>query len=160
MYLSFDIGLKNLAYCIVKRLEPLELGEWEIVDISGPNIHEISRKCIVFLDELYPKLDAEITVLIENQPVYKNPTMKTVQIVIYTYFQMLAVHDVLASTIVFCSASQKNKYLKKHGYAVTDYKSAKKSSIEYVAKVCAIPEGYKKKDDLSDALLQVFAHAL
>lgn len=152
MHLSFDVGIKNLAYCV---WDNENIRQWDVVDISGKNIHETSKNIIMLLDEL--ELGDEYTVLIENQPVYKNPTMKTIQIVIYTYFQMLEVHGVSKIKIVFCAASQKNKFLKSKGYVVTDYKSAKKSSIEYVKSLVTLPD-VKKKDDLCDAYLQILAY--
>ena len=84
--LSFDIGIKNLSYCILD--ETYKIYDWNIVNLCE-NLDIKKDKYIIFENipkklDLYNLLDVDI-VLLENQPCLKNPTMKTIQIIIYTY---------------------------------------------------------------------------
>ena len=49
-------------------------------------ILELSKNCITKLNEL--DLSNVKYVLIENQPALKNPVMKSIQMIIYTFFVM------------------------------------------------------------------------
>lgn len=49
------------------------------------NLHQISRNLISILDEINFAAEIDI-ILIENQPAFKNPKMKSIQMILYTYF--------------------------------------------------------------------------
>ena len=61
------------------------------------------------LDEKSNFLDVDI-ICIENQPALKNPTMKTIQMIIYTYFLIKGItSDKLISDIQMINARNKLK---------------------------------------------------
>ena len=164
--LSFDVGIKNLAYC--------ELGEthkdiirWDILSVKETNekveFGEVMRRLLKLLKEMWPASSIQsrpLIVLIENQPCMKNPTMKSIQMVIYTYFAMIDGVDVRLA-----SATNKLKVERNHtkkGKKVS-YGEKKKLAItlarDYVTTTepsdwLLFFERNKKKDDLSDCYLQ------
>lgn len=104
------------------------------------------------------------TVVIENQPCMKNPQMKTVQMMVFTYFCLLP-----GIKKVRCiPATQKMKFCKSIGWIneiPKNYKETKKTSIQVVTKLIneslgsyEIWNNSKKKDDLSDVIIQAFAY--
>lgn len=113
-------------------------------------------------------------VIIENQPVIKNPKMKTVQIFVSSYFIIRHNIDNKNETeIKFSMANNKLKYDKKNTKEVLskakNYKDKyclnKQLSIDYAIDVLNknkeknkewidLLNNSKKKDDLSDALMQ------
>ena len=125
------------------------------------------------LDKYPSTLTAE-TVLLENQPVLKNPTMKSVQMFVYSYYIMkgLRVDESAINSIKCYSASKKLDVIKLFpGNVAHEQKSAvenlkskysknKKLSVlmtDYLLKdVCKwypMFKDSKKKDDLCDAFL-------
>jgi hypothetical protein len=160
---SIDVGIKNLAICIID--EKLEIYEWKIVDISSndkkASIEVLANNIYTGLDTVSDSWTGIDHVLIENQPVLKNPTMKTVQVLVYGYFHSLKMKGVPLS-VQFISA--KSKLTVANVIKCTKYKSNytnnKMSSVlttlEYLKDH---PKrdffvGIKKKDDLSDCFLQ------
>ena len=112
-------------------------------------------------------------VIIENQPVLKNPTMKSIQMMLYSYFLKKYITDIepekrILKDIVLMSA--KNKLKIYDGPALThinkiksQYSRNKKLAIEhckYIIEQDCVDEQWielfknsSKKDDLSDAHL-------
>jgi len=98
---SFDIGIKNLAFCDVSMIESdtsdsisYMIHDWQVLDISiGDKKHDINKVIEVILTKLdalfSSKLGLYDAILIENQPVLKNPVMKSIQMIIFTYFHVL-----------------------------------------------------------------------
>ena len=138
--LSFDIGIVNLAYCLMEvgnPATPLRVIDWDVLDISGnamcclctkrsstyvvlnpsttlyycsshttnyakkhypsKEVHKITSLGTRSLDdlgaELYRRLESITSfrrkidcVLFENQPAFKNPKMKSIQMILYSYF--------------------------------------------------------------------------
>jgi hypothetical protein len=184
MIISFDIGIKNLAYCILYKndKEEIIIEKWDIIKVL-----EDDEKCKqVPLNEittrLYNKLqeeleDNEITeVLLENQPCLKNPVMKSIQMIIYGFFhyqKTLLGREI--ENIKLINASNKLKVGKnfneinnqEHIIKIKNkYNRNKKLAIEYTNKLLKdrVKKDYeelyeffnnnKKKDDLADAFLQ------
>ena len=183
MILSFDIGIKNLAYCILDKDEDNKLSiiKWDIIKLLEDN-----EKCKGFpLDELTKRLYKQLNshfysynitkVLLENQPVLKNPVMKSVQMIVFSFFQyqsILLAREI--NTIKLVNASNKLKV----GKTFTEinnnediikikskYTRNKKFAIEYTYKILqdriedfeTLTEYFrenKKRDDLADAFLQ------
>lgn len=173
--LSFDIGIKNLAFCLVDP--SCQILCWEIVDISSDqggkgDMDAMASKLVQFLDELTVNQlqdTKQLEVLIENQPVMKAPTMKSIQMIIYSYFKISSVHGLMDVQTKFVSASKKNKYMIQQGYDVKPkcYKSNKENSILCVKKYLesrndgehvTLLEKHRKKDDLCDSLLQILSY--
>lgn len=160
--LSFDIGIKNLAYCL---LDNENIDEWDIIDISGKDINNISDILIQKLNDNFSHSDYDV-VLIENQPVMKNPIMKSIQIIIYSYFKYLKIiENKNIDKILLVSANNKNKFTSKYdlniGKCSSKYLQNKKKAIECTKILLKDQEelfnffmSHKKKDDLADSYLQ------
>ena len=208
-YLSFDVGIKNLAFCSLD--DNKKILDWGIINLdknpicqcglqieccksstyivtcdngdkkysctthtkkykkkkkmnSDRDIFNLSK---IMINELNLKefLSHEI-ICIENQPALKNPVMKTVQMILYSYFMIEgATKDKPVSEVHMINARNKLKVYK--GPEVeckfTDkYKKNKYLSVEYT-KLMILEEDNKfielfteskKKDDLADAYLQ------
>lgn len=167
--LSIDVGIRHLAYCLVRSLDggDFDVLEWNVVDVTGPGKHRLDDMVDMLLSQLddrffdAPRIDA---VLIENQPANKNPIMKSVQMVIFTFFKMLQqyVGNVGAVVLVSASAKLTTKHAAPHGKP-TSYAARKRASVEACKKYLSTPDkaaqmgalvASNKKDDMSDCFLQ------
>ena len=264
--LTFDIGIKNLAYCIVRYnindKKKFDIIYWGILDISYKGLKcnynlDISKKnnisicctnysyyylpndnqsnyisyCkshaaklknnnIIFfnslkkisnnaklkdnfnqqverllfelnifyinlIDNIYDfdenfKIINNLDIYIENQPVLKNPIMKTISIVLYTFFIIKKINfPNKIKSVNFVSATVKTKStllnkIKQHFNVITNlitdnnYKNRKKYCIDiikdiiyqlnnsvYNANALSIFDFSKKKDDLADTLIYI-----
>ena len=162
--ISFDIGIKNLAYCYS---DDEKIIKWGVLDIQGGNVNETSERCLTLLEETFEDNPVD-KVLIENQPVQKNPVMKTIQIVVYTYFcYKKVIEEKEIERIVFVSANRKNKFTQQFDITVnckSKYQQNKKRAIACTDIIVKETEWYeyfvkhKKKDDLADSYLQTLAY--
>ena len=94
----------------------------------------------------------------------KNPKMKSIQMILFTYLQL----KFPEINVDFINASEKLKYCKKQGLIESvpkTYKENKLSSIKVVMKLISEMTDFlekfkleKKKDDLSDVILQSLAY--
>ena len=208
-YLSFDVGIKNLAYC---ELTPeKKIIQWGIINLNEDPICDVhlNKKCekqssylikddcpenyccsahskkfkkVKKLNTNYDILkisqlcigklrDLNLTqikhVLIENQPALKNPTMKSIQMIIYTFFVIEGVmnENSLIENIHMVNARNKLKVYtgppiecnKKGKYAQNKYLSVEYTHYmikEEVDEFKTLFTNSKKKDDLADAYLQ------
>ena len=215
-YLSFDVGIKNLAYC---ELTPNKnIIQWGIINMNddtptcsmhlkkkcekqasysytGNNnnisyycsshinhkslnkkakkkklttkmdILKISQKCILKLKEL--DLSNIKYILIENQPALKNPIMKSIQMIIYTFFVIEGVMDNKSPIELIHMVNARNKLKvykgpkiecnKKNKYAQNKYLSFEYTKCminNELDKFKTLFNESKKKDDLADAYLQ------
>ena len=217
--LSFDVGIKNLAFCLLNDKD-YSIEDWGILNISvepfcqhcnqktgvqcdktakfmtpdnlclcsshkllksyknikmknipkikNPTL-EIGKKMVELLKEKSKFLEVD-AVIIENQPALKNPTMKTIQMLLYSYFLIngITIQDSPIETIEMINA--RNKLKAYTGPPIVciikdKYKKTKFLGIEYCGQMInsndKIDDKYKelfknskKKDDLSDAYLQ------
>ena len=210
-YLSFDVGIKNLAYCSLN--DKKEILDWGIINLdknpicqcglqkpclksstfivtdnnnnetkysctthakkfnkkkkinSDRDIFNLSKNMINELNSKEDFLNHEI-ICIENQPALKNPVMKTVQMILYSYFMIEgATKNKPVEQVHMINARNKLKVYK--GPPVEckfkeKYKKNKYLSVEYT-KLMILKEDKKfidlfteskKKDDLADAYLQ------
>lgn len=188
IYISFDIGIKNLAMCIVKEYDDkINIIDWRIISLKYTNekikggINEIADRLYIELDNIIGELNdiniSEIDyVLLENQPSNLNGVMKTIQLLIYSYFNLLKHWDNKVKVVNMIPATLK---LQNHTYEPLSkrenidrkkikrkdlYNYNKKDGIElcsyYVKNNTILSEHYKthkKKDDLADCLLQVIS---
>lgn len=213
--LSFDVGIKNLAYCLIDETHQT-IEDWGILNISSEPVceHQMkdrccdkTAKCIVNETYLCPShqklkaykdlkskkvpksknqvleigknivklldtkpnfLDVDV-VLIENQPALKNPTMKTVQMMVYGYFLVKGV-TTERPVVTIEMVNARNKLKAYTGPEIScdikdKYKKTKFLGIQYcdhmIHENTHISEEFrklfkdsKKQDDLSDAYLQ------
>jgi|SRR3989344_7750251 len=264
--LSFDVGIKNLAYCVLEKIEDIKIIDWGIINLSEEsdikcehiltnkkqcenkvlnlikyedkeivicNNHKkkyqpkLEKKNILYkcnkcdkLSTYYINIDDRICwcddhvekeskkymktikikkiknkncaktglqilaiklykildnkrfeniddVLIENQPSFKNPTMKTLSTLLYGYFVIRKLDNNCKYDVKFMSPSNKLKVneesndILENTNATKIYTITKKLSIKYCSTLIndeekEILKKYKKKDDLCDAYLQGF----
>lgn len=185
IYISFDIGVKNLALCILRKTDKIEVLDWRIIALADSKkelkgIDDISERVYYEMDNIVGFLkEQEINiidyVLIENQPSNLNGVMKTIQHIIYNYFSLIKHWDKEVENVVLVNASLKSKT---HNY-VSDIKpeenakNFRRSKYLYNKKLSIdICQNYikdnqrlldifinnKKKDDLSDACLQAVSY--
>lgn len=234
LYVGWDIGIKNLAYCIVdsetNKQTIIELDIINLITIQNTAINYCSqmnkngKKCkskatykhkieesiffcnkhynnviesktyckktitkikikkikanLVPLETLGKKLFEELdknplfmkceNIIIENQPVLKNPKMKSIQIMLYSYF---LIRNKNINAIQLINASNKLKVYKGKLDSEIDnklklikdkYKKNKMTAIEHCRKIMELNkenkfieefDTHKKKDDLADAYL-------
>ena len=188
LYISFDIGIKNLAYCILNNNEDnLHIIDWNIITLAEKKnklkgINNISDILFFELDNLVSKLeDIDFKfidyVLIENQPSNLNGIMKTIQFLIFSYFDLLRHWDNKIGQVLLINPSLK---LQNHTYIPASktltssvsfvsrsdkYKLNKSDSIEICSKYIKSDDillnffiSNKKKDDLSDTCLQAVSY--
>ena len=229
--ISIDVGIKNLAYCIIERNDDnFEILYWDIINILDDKIDNLPKcgnfiknklcnkiavssidnndnvkyfcnktTCQKFLIKNYPNIKInklkkintksfslldlssilinKLTllkdiilnvdeVIIENQPVLKNPTMKSIQIVLFSFFVEHGYNskESLINNIHLFSARDKLKLYK--GPVVdtskikNNYNKRKFLSIEYTkyyindSKFNEFFLQNNKKDDLADSFIQ------
>lgn len=123
------------------------------------SVYSTGNKLIEEIDK-YDFLDCE-HIIIENQPSLKNPTMKTIQMILYSYFLIKSNHLKLEMI------NARNKLKAYKGEQIKcdikdNYKKNKFLAIEYCKKMIINEDikyidlfnNSKKKDDLSDSYLQ------
>lgn len=107
-------------------------------------------------------------VIIENQPVMKNPAMKTIQIVLYTYFQTVKMLFGSVGEVRLVAASMKLRdvggssslsYAQKKALAVRTCRDLLSSAYAQQPQYRQQFDACKKKDDLADCMLQAHAFA-
>ena len=183
--ISFDIGVKNLALCILRHQdEVLSILDWRIISLAESKkqvkgIDTISEILYLELDNIVGSLE-EIgikqidKVIIENQPSNLNGIMKTIQLLIFSYFNLLKHWDKTVTDVILINASHK---LQNHTYVPASksitgkidrrekYKLNKSDSIEicrhYIRdskELLEIFNANKKKDDLADTCIQTVSY--
>jgi hypothetical protein len=137
--LSWDVGIYNLSYCIIEKIEnetPKIIG-WDIVNLVDNEQMKKNRNLLFEniprkLHELPQLLDVDY-VVIENQPSLKNPQMKSIQMILYSYFLILGkvigneTTKSYIDKIDFCSASNKLKIYDGPVIILEEKKSRKKN---------------------------------
>ena len=132
------------------------------------SILTLSKRLFQHLESLGDILLNVDEIIIENQPVLKNPTMKTIQILLYSYFVMNGILKEKVKNIHFFSASKKleafddvdNKIFNTLSHITNQYQINKKLAVLYTNEMIKNDikwfkffNTHSKKDDLSDAYL-------
>lgn len=214
--LSFDVGIKNLAFCLLNKnnyviedwgilnicidpqcehthhdkrcdksaiydcngfkvcnshykIKKYSDKKWKKIPKCKNSVLEIGKKMNQLLEEKEEFLNVDV-VIIENQPALKNPTMKTIQMLLYSFFLIkgVVIINKPLNNIEMINARNKLKAYKGEEIKcdITDkYKKTKFLGIEYCKKMIYenthidqkwkdLFDQSKKKDDLSDAYLQ------
>jgi Holliday junction resolvasome RuvABC endonuclease subunit len=159
MYLSIDVGIKNLAYVILDKEN--KIIEWNVVELCDKTTNskkislvEIATKLEESLDNILSKYNIQ-TVIIENQIGPNAIRMKSIQGMITMFCVSKRIYD-----IQYWNASNK---LKKYIKGKSSYTERKKASviitrlllIEHYSQYLDFFNKHKKKDDLADCFLQL-----
>ncbi len=126
---SWDVGIYNLSYCILEQddeTKEIKIVKWDIVNLVDNEAQKKNRTLLfqnipIKLNQI-PELLTVDYVFIENQPVLKNPQMKSIQMILYSYFLFYGITDGIiiqqpdmsetlhkVKGVDFCSASNKLK---------------------------------------------------
>ena len=164
-------GYCNQHLKVVQSQEPFEI--YEIKKDKKELVREISiltlsKRLFQHLESLGDILLNVDEIIIENQPVLKNPTMKTIQILLYSYFIINGILKEKVKNINFFSASKKleafddidNKIFKTLSHITNQYQINKKLAVLYTNEMVKNDikwfkffNTHSKKDDLADAYL-------
>ena len=179
--LSFDVGIKNLAYCILDSITK-EILDWYIIDCSVSKNENVILKLIEELEYLPQLLEVDL-ILIEKQPSF-NPQMRIISNCIFTYFTIRINYEQNRKVrILYYSPKNKlslcqNTEAYKNNLNIKNkrsksgkslqYRNNKKASIEQTRilidthkinnKYIKYFDDSKKKDDLADSYLQVISY--
>ena len=167
--LSFDIGIKNMAYCYsIINNNDLNIITVIKVDLNCNkiNIKNIIDNTIDFLDIIFNDLNIDtnekIIILIECQ---MTSIMRTIQTCINTYFKIISKHQNIDIETLYISPKHKLKIMDKFPDIIVNdkYKQNKLDAIYYTThlltttfkndNILNIINSYKKKDDICDAFL-------
>lgn len=159
--LSFDIGIKNLAYCMFDT-ETNAIGAWNLVSVTRPK-EDLAQGIFRTLSTAeIPSCDR---VLVERQP-GRNKTMLRVE----AYVHMFCVAKQLAPIVELYGAIHKlkNTGVENHGRSKNMYSARKKAAVALALEFLRehpqadhIRKQFdqcKKKDDLADCLLQALSY--
>lgn len=165
--LSFDVGIKNLAFFDVQFGDLGEGGaaasatrivESGVLDVSAKTVPMMIEKIVDVLRARFAA-GGHDTVLIENQPAMKNPRVKTVQTAVHTWFAAREPRP----AVVLCAPKGKNDLCcaLNGEEAPKSYRDAKKQAVRTAAAIlggAALPRA--KRDDAADAFLQAVHYFL
>ena len=157
--LSFDIGIKNLAYCMIDTVDKCIL-DWNILDCSGTNE---TLRVIKEVDSIDYLKEADI-VLLEKQPSF-NPKMRNISTALYVYFILRIQYEMGKNCkVIFypakyklkCSNTtiehkSKDKYRQNKNLGIVHTRELLNSHQDFFEK-------HKKKDDLADCYLQAMSY--
>jgi hypothetical protein len=168
--------INNNYYCLphAKKIQTIFNNEQKLYNIKNNNcmkepLYDLGKKMYEELDK-YPEILETQRIVIENQPSLTNPTMKSISILLFSYFIMknhLCVEFISPSGKLKVNEKISKEILslcpKKNKYAVT-----KELGIKFTEKLICLFEdsdnlvqiinNSKKKDDLCDAFLHAFYH--
>jgi hypothetical protein len=151
-----------------------KLGKYKKETIAQHSMDDFRFKLFTALEGRSNLLNCDI-VVVENQPSFKNPRMKTISGCVYDYYVIRGIFDkaITKSTITgvhFMSPSNKLKLadngdtkelVKLKGDDSKTYKLTKQLGVKYCSEMISIfPEwverfsSHKKKDDMADCFLQ------
>lgn len=168
--ISYNTNIKFIGYCKTHSKNHQDTELIEIKKESKCSLNDISINLIKLLDSKPSLLEANI-ITIENQPAFKNPRMKSIQMIIYTYFNIRGRIDVkdngnYIERILFLAASNKLKVnfdnkaeVDKTIVTKNKYKRNKELAKLYCLEFVKDPDwieffdSNKKKDDLADTYL-------
>ena len=151
MYLSIDVGIKNLAYIVYDKTI-IERGILELCETNAnkANMIDLGKKIFILFEEKFKNHINEV--IIENQIGPSAIRMKNLQGMITMYFIQKG------SNVVYWNSGNKLRFMKMK----TTYKERKKLGIiitETIIKEFYPEHNYfskhKKKDDLADCFLQL-----
>jgi len=162
--ISFDIGERNLAYCLGDvRDRVIDVLEWVLRDVVGSRHPTVCESCDVLTSEILERLlSHQPDVVLIEQQVKPNVRAQRLMQHIWTWFKCVA----RVPTVLIVPS--KLKYIDRRDVAAPEknisYARRKKWAVE-TARALSTPDewrlvdGLKKKDDVCDAYLQLVAYA-
>ena len=157
MILSIDVGIKNLAMCMLDENTKV-IHHWDVSGVPPEHQDGLFKSLNHHLNEKPWVLEAT-TILIEKQP-DKNKKMKTVENFLQAYF---IIKCPTAETIIY---DARHKVSDVVGPGKKQYRKRKNTSIERCQEFIKGPENShwlvtfahsKKKDDLADTVMQALS---
>jgi hypothetical protein len=155
MYISIDVGIKNLAFVLYDK----DIIEWKVIELcdktqnaSKLNMIDVGKKLYEALETIKGPIE---TIIIENQIGQNAIRMKMLQGMITYHFLSKGY-----TNIHYWNAGNK---LKRYIKGKTTYSQRKKYSVQITREIIqkSFPaqetyfETHKKKDDLADCFLQL-----
>ncbi len=158
MILSFDVGITNLAYCLIETLPDHKIIRWDVCKIPSNNMPQL----IAFLDALNFDASKIDIVLVEKQPA-RNCKMRIIEHVLLTFFLTKSFKKVisfnpklkLGSLGKTIKGKQNYSTRKKYGIILTNRFL---SDFPQCPEIDNTFKNNSKKDDLSDSLLQALSY--
>ena len=167
MILSFDVGIRNLAYCRVEGAQEggrVVIRDWNVLDLGEASCMSMTSA----LDGVEDLLEGVTTVLIEKQ-VRQNPKMLRMSAMLEMYLHARSLWNTMCvltfrlvpayhrtGQVAEGRRTKKTSYLR--------YKERKQRSVEMADELTkgmpwnAFLLRHKKKDDLADALCQAMLY--
>lgn len=159
--LSFDVGIRNLAYC---HLQGDTIKHWGVLDLGvkmNSSTEAMTKALVTTLDAHSEEFKGANDIIIEKQP-SRNPKMRYIEGMMSAYFFIKYPESSTQSY------NPKYKLGKNTFKGVSNYSERKKLGVrrtrEFLEKTqhvnqrnAALFEKSKKKDDLADALLQALS---
>lgn len=171
LLLSFDIGIKNLAYCLIDiDKHNFSILDWNVLDCSLDTKSvasiDVIREIVKQLNSLEYLQEADI-ILVEKQPSC-NPKMRIINSCIFMYFIIKAIDNNLNTKIINYSPKHKLKCcnLKLDKISKNKYTNNKKLAIKHTSHLIRDTSWEpffvkaSKKDDLADCFLQAKSYFL
>lgn len=163
--LSFDVGIKNLAYCIYDSSSNKVLF-WNIIDITAKKSDNACAHMVELLDNYKELLNCDV-VLIEKQP-SRNNKMRIVEGLLNAYFVIKGITNKESDISKVIVYSAKHKLGKDTFRGKSNYSQRKKLGVfrteAFLKQYPQTDEFHnlfiesKKKDDLADSLLQALSY--
>jgi hypothetical protein len=155
MLLSIDVGIKNLAMCLINP-DTRKISQWEVSGIPPLHADGIFPCMKKHLDERPWTLTAS-KVLIEKQP-DRNKGMKAVEHFLHSYFLIKGSADVIIYDARFkipdVAGPGKEKYRERKRVSIERCRefieATNADKVEYFEK-------HAKKDDLADTVMQAIS---
>ena len=173
---KYEVNGKLLCPSCKKQIEThfkknFTLKKIKTIKCNKYPIGQIADKMITILDEKYSYFIKSDIVLLENQPCFTAPKMKTVSNYLSMYFRIRGKHDDKESNlnkILYYKATNKLEFNKNNtNEDKKTYKNRKNIGIKNVNSYLLQQEdtmnyekfnNHKKKDDLADSLLQILSY--
>ena len=161
MILSIDVGIRNLAMCLMASDGTGLVHQWDVSGIPPKHEDGIFECLKTHLDDR-PWILSATTVLIEKQP-DKNRTMKSVENFLHAYCIIM---NSKAETIIY---DARHKIPDVAGPGKAMYRKRKQTSIDRCRALLEEPgnvnahwlsvfNASKKKDDLADTVMQALSY--
>ena len=164
--LSFDVGIRNLAYC---HIQGNTIKSWGVLDLGvkmNSSTEAMTKALVTTLDDNKGEFDGATKVIIEKQPA-RNPKMRYIEGMICAYFYIKGVQQGDVNHVQ--AYSPKYKLGKNTHRGLSNYSERKKLGVRRTrtfleqtndtnSEMLKVFDKSKKKDDLSDSLLQALAY--